>query len=322
MTDEKTNNTCPICNASVNQINRLYLLGLIDSTTYRCSGCGVYFRQPLPDEKAVAQYYTSRYFRHPDEIEQQMAKVQGSWIIHTLKQCAGVNLNNLHYVEFGAGRGWLVSFMQKQNMASAIGYEPDNTSVQWGRNQFQIDLREGFLENALQVEDFSHGRQVIGIAHVLEHLHNPLDVLETIKARYQRPYLFLEVPDAVWEGPIMELETSPQSSMGQHFWSFTEQSLNILLNRSGFSVISCQKGGIPHFWNNHLDTLKIWKTISAYHQGWQYNQISIKKEIIASLNIAGKCLSAGIRMRLRRLQKKNYNRIDLPIIRILAKAVQ
>ncbi|MBP7432427.1 hypothetical protein KA996_02655, partial [bacterium] len=42
-----------------------------------------------------------------------------------------------------------------------------------------------------------------------------------------------EVPDAEYEGRVMEIDTFPWSSMGQHFWSFSEVSLRILLENNG-----------------------------------------------------------------------------------------
>lgn len=318
MNEDKLDKACPICSASVNQINTLYLLGLIDSATFFCSHCGLYFRQPLPDEKAVSKYYTARYFRHADEIERKMAQIQGNWIIDTLKQ-KEVNPSKLYYTEFGAGRGWLVSFMQNQTIA-AIGYEPDSKSVQWGRSEFKIDLREGFLEDSLKDVSLPRG-SIISLVHVLEHFQRPLETLVTIRDKYKTPYLFLEVPNAVFEGPVIALDVNPKSSMGQHFWSFTEQSLNILLKKTGYSIMATQKAGFPDFWNDTLAALKIREKISSYHREWHQNQFNLKKEMIRSLQMASLCLAAGIKMRIRRLKGKNRSRLDLPVIRILAKAI-
>jgi hypothetical protein len=273
----------------------------------------------LPEEEVVAKYYTSRNFRHPDDIEQTMAEIQGKWIVHSLQQ-NGIELGSTHYVEFGAGRGWLVSFMKNQNMASAVGYEPDSTSVQWGRDRFQIDLREGFLAHTLSREDFSeNGGTVLALAHVLEHLHSPVDMLKTLRAHYQSSYLFLEVPDADWEGSVMELDTFSQSSMGQHFWSFTEQSLRIILESTGFVVVSSAKDGKPDFWDATMQTLRVWRTISEHYLDWCENGFTVRKGATTSMAIASICFATGIRLLLRRLWRQKYNRLDLPVIRLLAK---
>jgi hypothetical protein len=118
----------------------------------------------------------------------------------------------------------------------------------------------------------------------------------------------------------MELDTFPHSSMGQHFWSFTEQGLKILLDRSGFDVIASMKDGKPAFWSTTLQTLKIWKTISEHYQDCHQNGFNVKNGAITSLKIAGMCFSTGIKVLLRRLLNQSYNRLDLPVIRLLAKA--
>jgi SAM-dependent methyltransferase len=313
--------SCPICSNLSSQVNSLFLLGLIQGATYRCNSCGVYFRKPLPDDEAVAQYYKSRYFRYPDEIEQKMAQIQGDWLINMLQQNA-VDMRSVHYTEFGAGRGWLVAFMKNHaSVTTSVGYEPDRTSVDFGRKHFGIDIREGLLADAIKHEDLlTNGINVLSIVHVLEHLHAPDLVLKELKERYQTPYILIEVPDAELEGPVIELDTSPSSSIGQHFWSFTEQSLRILLEKSGYHIIVSMKDGKPDFWDSHLLTLKVWGTISDHYWDWYQNGFSVKTGMFALLKTASSCLSTGIRFRIRRFLKQSRTRLDLPVIRVLAKA--
>jgi len=312
---------CNLCGGSSTPVNTLFLLGLINCTTYKCDNCGAFFRFPLPNEQAVAQYYASRYFRYPDKIERTMAQRQGQWILQGLKQY-GIASDTVNYVEVGAGRGWLVSFMQNQGTASAVGYEPDSASVAWGQNTFGIDLQKGSWMDALQSEDLpKKGVFLLSLVHVLEHLHSPLEVLQELKKCYHDPYIFIEVPDARYEGPVMELDTFPKSSMGQHFWSFTEQTLSVVLKRTGFSVIAMEKDGDFRFWNNRLTTLRIWKDITDLYRGWNCNEFNLKQGAISSLTILCRCLFAGLKTRMLRLQGHGCNRLDLPIIRVLAKAV-
>lgn len=313
---------CPICRCKSTQVNTLFILGLVDCATYHCEKCGVYFRRPLPKKEVVSRYYLSHYFRYPDNIEHAMAQEQGGWIFETLRQ-NDINLNSVQYVEFGASRGWLVSFMQNHgSFASVVGYDPDKTSVQWSREHFHIDLREGFLPDVLESEDIC-GESVafLSLVHVLEHLHMPEDVLKSLRTRFRDSYIFIEVPDAEREGPLIVLDTFPFSSMGQHFWSFTEQALRILLQKSGFEIIACTKDGNTGFWDSDMEKLRIWKTISDYYYNWHQNGFNIKRGLLIFLKMACMCLSTGIKFFLRQLFGKTHNRLDLPVIRVLAKAI-
>jgi hypothetical protein len=315
----KTVNECPFCQSDSRRLNTLNLLGLTDCATYRCDGCGVRFRHPLPDPGAVARYYSSHCVRHPEQTERTIAEIQTRWIADALRE-DGIELDSVHYLEFGAGRGWLVWLMGNQKVASAVGYEPDRESAQWGREHLGIDLREGSLADALGSGDSPPGgTTVLALSHVLEHLHSPIEVLSRLKSHYSSPYLFLDVPDAEWEGPIIEMDTFPHSSMGQHFWSFSEQSLRILLEKTGFDIIACAKDGKPGFWEARQETLIIWRCISDHYRDWCQNGLSVKRAAVASLKIAAMCFSTGIRSYLRRLRKRKYSRLDLPVIRIFAK---
>lgn len=312
---------CSVCGSPSRQLNELSLLGLLECATYRCTSCGLYFRHPLPAEKDILRYYQSRCFRHADEIEKKMAEIQGNWIIRCLRE-NDIGLDAVHYREFGAGRGWLVSFMQKQGLRSAVGYEPDNKSATWGRETFQIDLREGFITEAME-ELSAHslpGLKMLSLVHVLEHLHAPLDVLSSLQKRNGSSCLFVEVPDAKREGPVMELDTFAQSSMGQHFWSFTEESLRILLNKAGFSIVASQEDGKPCFWNNIVKTLRIRKGMTEQCDEWKQNQFNVKHTALSLLKLSGQCFIAGGAMRMQRLLRHNYNRLDLPVIRMFAKS--
>jgi hypothetical protein len=81
--------------------------------------------------------------------------------------------------------------MKNQNIASAVGYEPDSTSVQWGRDRFQIDLREGFLcipylvKISLKMGHRVSSRACIGTSAFSSRY------LKTLRAHYQSYISFL-----------------------------------------------------------------------------------------------------------------------------------
>ena len=312
---------CPICDNFSNHVNSLYLLGLIECGTYCCNSCGTYFRYPLPDEKAIIQYYRSHYFRYPDDVERAMAETQGKWLVDRL-QHEGIGLDSVNYIEFGAGRGWLISYLQRQGIASTIGYEPDSTSVKWGKDNFHVDLREGFLEDAMPSRDINTSENtVVALVHVLEHLHCPFDALTMLRTYDRSLYVFIEIPDATWEGPVMAGDSFAASSMGQHFWSFPELGIETLLDKAGYLVVSREKLGNPHFWDHRLATLSTWQFITQLYQDWSDNGLELKKCAIASLRVASMCASIMAKARWRRIRGQTYSRLDLPVIRILAKAV-
>ncbi|MFB3789247.1 MAG: class I SAM-dependent methyltransferase [bacterium] len=310
---------CPICAGGALPVNTLFLLELAECATYRCSACGLYFRHPLPAYEAVSRYYQNHFFRHPDAVEEAMARIQGRWMIDALRR-HGVSTDSLHYIEYGAGRGWLVAFMQNQHRIKATGYEPDRQSVNWGREVLHVDLREGLFDEAIYSPDLAGSSPLFALVHVLEHLHDPLSVLRAAKEKNQSTYLFLEVPDAAYEGPVIESDTFPSSSMGQHFYSFNGKSLEILLERAGYTILACSRDGDPGYWNERRRMLHIWRTISEIYGEWQQKGFDLKSGMVKSLRVGWMCFAAGLLIVRRRIAGKKYTRLDLPIIRILARS--
>jgi 2-polyprenyl-3-methyl-5-hydroxy-6-metoxy-1,4-benzoquinol methylase len=313
---------CPICYGKSKQVNSLFLLEMIKSETYCCLECGTCFRQPLPGKEELHRYYQSRYFRYSDDIERSLAETQGKWILDMMTR-ANIDLSPLRYLEFGAGRGWLVSFMKGRKVFnSAVGYEPDNKSVQWGRNKLNVDLQQKFLSDFLEDKGRQNENKVfISLVHVLEHLHHPEDALRSLKSSFQDSYIFIEVPDAEKEGQAMMLDTFSASSMGQHLWSFTERGLRILMEKSGFKVIAFSKDGEPKFWSNHVRRLKLWQEFSEYYENWQQNGFELKRGSLIFLKMMCKCLTQGLIVFWQRLLFRSYSRLDLPVIRIIAEAL-
>ncbi|WP_292521931.1 class I SAM-dependent methyltransferase [Methanoculleus sp.] len=310
---------CPICNYGAENVNALQLLNLIETSTYYCPNCGLYFRSPLPSQEAVYRYYTSRYFRYSENIEREMARCQGAFIIQQL-QDHRVDLSQINYLEFGAGRGWVLSHLKNTGLIkSAIGIEPDNLSVQWGKENLGVDLKTGMLNEDLLVEIPSKYSEtnVISLIHVLEHLHNPYEILGLLRKDLKPHFLFLEVPDAEYEGPVMEIDTFPWSSMGQHFWSFSAKSLCLFLEKQGYQIISFEREGNPHYWESTMERLSLWKTyFSLNEERYLYGDLNLRDVLTANFNLMiGSCL-----IKIKSLKAPKQTRLDLPIIRILAKS--
>jgi hypothetical protein len=309
---------CPICKENARKINSIRLLNLIDSSTYQCNYCSVYFRSPLPNEEDILKYYTSRYFRYPDKIEQEMAKIQGLFLINHLMMDFK-NFREIKYLEFGAGRGWLIEFLKNSGLIkSAIGIEPDIISVEWGRNNLNVDLRNGCLdENSFtkMIHEFPE-YNLISLVHVFEHLRNPINILDSMRKSMYPHYLFLEVPDGEYEGRILEIDTFPWSSMCQHFWSFSEKSLRILLNEKGYEIITLMHEGQPKYWDNHFENLSLWiEYFNIVNSRYNEGKLLLKDLFLTDLNF----FYRNILLKMKIIFSRKYSRLDLPIIRLLAK---
>jgi len=213
-----------------------------------------------------------------------------------------------------------LSYLQNTGLInSTMGIEPDDISVQWGRENLEADLRTGALNEDLAAEIPSKYPEanLISLIHVLEHLHNPCEILSLFRKNLKPHYLFLEVPNAEYEGSAMKVDTFPWSSMGQHFWSFSTKSLHLLLEGRGYQIISLECEGNPHYWEKHIAHLSLWRDyFSISEKKYLHGNLNLRDIFVANFNLA---IGSGF-VQIKGLMAPKYTRLDLPVIRILARS--
>lgn len=93
-------------------------------------------------------------------------------------------------VEIGAGGGWNLARLGPRWVK--VGYDSDDRFLELGRSAFGIDMRNGFLSEALSaVAD----ADCVLLSHVLEHMADPVDTLRQLQAAARPDTLILvEVP--------------------------------------------------------------------------------------------------------------------------------
>lgn len=307
---------CPICDSKSQKKNELHLLGLIKSYTWECSKCGIFFRNPLPDSDLLKKYYSEKYFRWPKRVECRIAKLQANWIINRLQSVA-ISSFDLRYIEFGAGRGWLVDKMSKY-FKSAVGFEADTAAANWGKKHLGVELYNSFLtlEN---ISSLGKAEPLIfSLSHVLEHLVDPKIFLKTLQ-KYDESLIFIEVPNARYEGHGMVLDTSPSSSMGQHFWSFTVHGLKALLESVGYQVLAVEELGSTKYYKNYINSMILQRQIRRDILEMPYG---LKSFTLNICRFAIRCLFAGFTIRLETLLTNRYSRVHAPVIRVIARAAK
>ncbi|MDI6867745.1 MAG: class I SAM-dependent methyltransferase [Methanoculleus sp.] len=249
----------------------------------------------------------------------EMARRQGSFILRKLSN-EQIDLSKINYLEFGAGRGWVLSYLQSfGSINSTMGIEPDEVSVRWGRENLEVNLNKGTLNEDLITEISLNYPEtnLISLIHVLEHLHNPFELLALLKKNLKEHFLFLEIPNAEQEGPVMKIDTFPWSSMGQHFWSFSAKSLRLSLENCGYQIISLETEGNPHYWDRSIERLSLWnRYFNFISEKQRYGDLNLMDFFTATCNLVAR---NGI-IKVKSLVAPKYTRLDLPIIRILAKS--
>ncbi|MFT5285922.1 MAG: hypothetical protein ACI8TQ_002090 [Planctomycetota bacterium] len=136
--------------------------------------------------------------------------------------------------QIGSSDGYALSRFRTAGTEAVKGLDPSPASVALARETYDIEASVGTIEQMTQVPNC----EVWLLTHVLEHLHNPLTILERAHAAgEQRPeWLVIEVP--LFERPD---HWPPGYLSFEHLNYFTEDSLVRMLNQAGFDVVSLDK---------------------------------------------------------------------------------
>lgn len=202
-----------------------------------CCDCGMVFTNPQPTDAVLEEFYRSYVMfggvtsdkrlrvQQIDFIEREVGKRPCRWF--------DVGANNGAFLHFARERGHSVS-----------GIEPSRDAVRESREAFGIQLHEGFLTSEF-VESLAEKFDVVSINHVLEHVPNPLLIVQ-LATNLLAPdgAIFIEVPD---------LERPNHANIAdfftiEHLTYFSLNTLETLAYQNGLRVTaletSCEKPAV------------------------------------------------------------------------------
>jgi SAM-dependent methyltransferase len=205
-----------------------------ETSLVRCVDCGFLF-EPGRDADELQELYGDKYFdEYPgvgdyttDESQRRFeAQRRIDWI-KRFKQSGSI-------FEVGVAAGFFLDEARSAGFTVA-GVEPAPKVSAHARDEFGLDVTTGFIEDAeLPPASFD----VICAFHVLEHIHDPLDVLKGMRAALKDDgYLLLEIPNiesamAKRLGPKW-LHLDPPNHVG----FYTPEQLRGLLASAGFELL-------------------------------------------------------------------------------------
>jgi SAM-dependent methyltransferase len=134
-------------------------------------------------------------------------------------------------VEIGTGGGWNLAGLSERWIK--VGYDTDERFLDLGRAAFGVDMRKGFLAEALPAVADS---DCILLSHVLEHVPDPIATLEALRTAARPTALVLiEVPG------IFRLHKTSLDPMrywqNAHTFTFCAQTLVATCRRAGYEPL-------------------------------------------------------------------------------------
>lgn len=275
---------CPVCGCTERTIlhagltDRIFRAAPGSWCLHCCRGCGAAFLDPRPDRATIGLAY-STYYTHcvnNAPIVRRVGTVRAllhDWLNDYLNTRYGLSrlparkggrlliplmpmlrgaadadcrhlglppLNGGDLLDVGCGNGRFLLLAREMGWR-AEGIDFDEQAVCVARAK-GLNVRHGGIELLDGVRD---RYDVITLSHVIEHVHDPVDLLVRIH-RLLKPggYLWLETPNLQSLGYRKYGRNWRGLEPPRHLVLFTPESLRLALQKAGFSKISTQFRGL------------------------------------------------------------------------------
>ncbi len=233
---ETSETACPLCGGDHKiLIDRRNFRG-VDVINQLCRDCGLVYQSPRLSDESLDNFYKGAYralYQGTDLISDEVIVSQKKRALH-LVNFISVDLKpESKVLDIGCSTGVLLSTIQDKIGCEVFGIEPGDTYRAFAKEQ-GISVFPTLEElEKIQEEPFD----LIIMAHVLEHISDPVIYLSDLKNRYLAPdgLLLIEVPN-LYAHDCFELA---------HLVSFSRKTLGNILNQAGFSVKRTKVHGEP-----------------------------------------------------------------------------
>ena len=211
-----------------------------------CDRCGMIIYRPRPEAVDLTNKY--RQLLELNSIDRivgganpKVEEARSEELYQHAERMSGKSLANISVLDYGGGDGCLMQSFQHRGCRCDLV-------------DFVTTPREGVRKLGDTLEDLPSDSSFdcIVASHVFEHLHNPREVLETLRQHlHPDGIIYVEVPFEVWGTP--PLQDEPVT----HLNFYTPSSLRFLLEISGFDVLSCNLSTALHPTNRRFGAIRI-----------------------------------------------------------------
>lgn len=226
---------CPLCGSAESQF-----FAAVDEeerpVEYQiCLSCSLVYQSPRMTEEELEQYYSDQYMLDHQEARSVTKKelyVQRGRAGEFVDLLKGKVRPGARHLDIGCSAGVLIDELRYQLGSSGQGVEPGEVYRSYCKAR-GITVYPTIDDVPAADRSFD----LITMAHVLEHLPDPVEYLKSLRRDYLSPdgLLLLEVPNLYFH-PSLELP---------HLFAFSPYTLSLTVEMAGFQVLVRRTHGQP-----------------------------------------------------------------------------
>ena len=196
---------------------------------------------PVPQKEEMDKYYQSEVY-YPHSLNKKnlltfLYTITRRYMhLKRLTWMRGYLENGTSVLDYGCGSGDFVKYLRSKSI-DAYGYEPNYNFCE----QDFLTNQEGWTNKKYEV---------IVLWHVLEHIHNPFDLIQSLKKRLNKNgKIFIAIPnfksfDSKYYGKYWAGYDTPR-----HLWHFSRKGIGLMAKENNFKILKVK--------SLHLDSIYV-----------------------------------------------------------------
>lgn len=209
-----------------------------------CSNCGSTSFTRLPSKDWFSHYYKTKWQpKQSEEVKDSKFARDYDLIIEHINN---LNLSKESKIcEIGCGYGGILRQLMAKGYKNVCGIEPSPARAEFAKNKLGVPIYSGLVEAVTQSKEFQleGSFDLIFSNHVLEHIYDPIEVVELLK-KMLKPGGFIITVVPTWETEALLFR---QAMFLPHLHAFSTHGLCDLFKRAGFRIVNYRKKGAEQF---------------------------------------------------------------------------
>ena len=228
--------SCPLCGNSISRLfdQRMFRNQFVANRI--CLGCGLIYQSPHMTDTELEGYYEAEYRQMYQGEEGPTTKDLGVQYerAQVLATFTGQYVKNIdRHLDIGCSSGSLLQHIQGVFGSQPVGVEPGKAYRAYAREKGLI-----VYDSLGELDKAGEGRfGLISMAHVLEHVLDPVEYLKNLRAKYLRDdgWLLIEIPNLYGH----------ECFEAAHMVSFSSHTLKQVIRKAGFKQVGKKVHGRP-----------------------------------------------------------------------------